>query len=149
MNSPLNLKVDRRLVLAGAVAVFLLAGFILVAMRNNNQALISSNIDNSQATGQPAVSEKRVDPGQLSYDYSTKSTKILADFFSAQQSGAEIGAVAKKAQADLLGLSLPGEYRQKHLNEVLKLGEIIDLVASGKTADLDKLVNELKTIASQ
>lgn len=139
-----DLKIDRKIILAVAVAVFIFAGIILIAIRSNKPAATAD-----QLYGQTAIPEQKIDTVKLSNEYQIKSAQILADFFGAYQTGGDIAAAAKTAQQDLLNLSLPGEFKQRHLSEVLMLGEIAELSSAGNASALAAKVNELKAIAAQ
>lgn len=139
-----DLKIDRKMILAAAVAVFVFAGIILFATRSNKPLI---NAD--QPSEQAAAPEQKINPVQLAEEYQIKSAKISDDFFAAYQAGGDVAAAAKSAQQALLNLSLPAEFKQKHLLEVLKLGEIAELSQAGKTAGLAEKVSELKALISQ
>ena len=54
----------------------------------------------------------------------------------------------KRLLQPLLSLSLPAEFKQKHLSEVLLLGEIKDAAAADDAAKLNSAISQLKQAAA-
>ncbi len=124
------------LVVAVIILAVLLKYFIFTGIRQtvgNNQSL-----------------QRTVDPVQLSETYKAQSSKIISDFLEASgNNGTGIGLLALQAQQKMLALSLPVQFKQKHLAEVLLLGEISDLSASGHNDQAVAKVDELRRIFTQ
>jgi len=139
-----DLQIDRKMILAAAMAVFVFAGIILLAARSNKPPM-----DADHPLAQIAAPQPKIDPVRLADEYQDASAKILDEFFSAYQAEEDVAAAAKSAQQALLALILPGELKQKHLAEVLKLGEIAELSQAGKAAALKAKVSELSALAGQ
>jgi hypothetical protein len=98
--------------------------------------------DMSQIVSNNPLNQKVADSVKLSDDYQTKSTKILSDYLITTATTADLVTLSNNAQAELLNLTLPNEYKEKHLAEVLLLGEIADLAkAENETAAAKKITN--------
>lgn len=89
--------------------------------------------------------EEIIDLAKLEADYQIESDRIMIDYLAQiEVENADLIQLTEKAQADLLNLSLPAQFKERHLAEVLLLGEIADLAKKEKTALADKKIQELK-----
>lgn len=139
-----KIKTHYKIIIGFVVALALIAG--VTAWMFKYFEVFS---DMSQVVSKNPIQQQVVDLAKLSETYKLESAKIFSDFLvSAGESNADISSLAKQAQNGLLALSLPAEFRQKHLSEVLLLGEIAESAAAGKTEISAAKINELKTIAS-
>jgi len=106
--------------------------------------------DMSQVVNKNPIQQQAVNLVQLGETYKIDSAKIISDFLAASASGSsDVAVLAAQAQKALLSLTVPGELRQKHLSEVLLLGEIKDLAAAKSTVRLNSKINELKQVFNQ
>jgi len=127
--------------LVGSVLLFILA----------SQKLNRLSDDVKDNVGQtPIKIEKVVDQEALAQAYLEQSEKIINDYFSAVQAeGADLAGLSASAQTELLNLTLPASNKEKHLAQVLLLGEIADLERDNKhQMAIDKL-NKLKELSIQ
>lgn len=144
MNCSEKIKTHYRVII-GVIVGFILVGGLAAWLFKYFEVFS----DMSQVVSKNPIQQQVVDLAQLSETYKLESAKIISDFIaSAGESNVDISSLAKQAQKDLLALSLPAEFRQKHLSEVLLLGEIAESAAAGKTAISAAKINELKTIVS-
>jgi len=103
--------------------------------------------DMGQTVSKNPIQQQAVNMAQLSETYQAESARIISGFLAAAESGsADVAALASEAQKSMLALSLPPQYRQKHLSEVLLLGEIRDAAMSEQSAKASAKIAELKGI---
>lgn len=139
-----KIKTNYKIIVGSIVALVLIAGVSAWLFK-----YFEAFSDMSQVVSKNPIQQQVVDLAKLSETYKLESTKIVSDFLaSTEASNADIPALAKQAQNGLLALSLPAEFRQKHLSEVLLLGEIAESAAAGKAEASAAKINELKAMAS-
>lgn len=89
--------------------------------------------------------ETPVDPIKLENDYKAKSTEILSVYLAnADAKNQNLVSTTEQAQSALLNLSLPTQFKERHLAEVLLLGEITELAKAGNTIAVERKIKELK-----
>jgi len=144
MLSPVKIGMKARIAIGALLALLVAAGiWALAANRSNVQPLAGETAENTNSRGQ-------VDSVALSESYKAESDRIVADFLAAAQSGtAGVSDLASKAQKDLLALSLPAQFKAKHLAEVILLGKIADSAAAGKIKELESEINELRQVSAE
>lgn len=102
------------------------------------------------AASSPAVSLTPVDQSKLADDYKVASDKILAEYLSAvANEPTRLADLTDNARNYLLELTLPAEYKEKHLSEVLLLGEISEMSRSGKASEAQAKYLELKALINK
>ncbi|MFA6526605.1 MAG: hypothetical protein WCT26_04315 [Candidatus Buchananbacteria bacterium] len=139
-----KIKTHYKIIISFVVALALIAG--VTAWMFKYFEVFS---DMSQVVSKNPIQQQVVDLAKLSETYKLESSKIFSDFLvSVGESNADISSLAKQAQNSLLALSLPAEFRQKHLAEVLLLGEIAESAAAGKATISAAKINELKAMVS-
>lgn len=136
-----------RIVIGGLIALALIGGGWY--FWRQYFAVVS---DMKQVVNQSPISPKTdavtaVDSAKLNKDYLVQSSKVITDYLAvANSANVDLPALSQTAQADLLNLTLPAQYRAKHLAEVLLLGEIADLMVSGNPKTATKKIADLKEI---
>lgn len=147
MLNPPQLATRHKIMIFASAGLILVGGSAFFAVRYFQTM---PGVGPSQ-TGNLATPAKAdyIDLAQLSAVYQAESAKILSEFLAgADGNSPAIGISAKQAQEKMLALSLPAQYRQKHLAEVLILGEIAVLSEQGATAELNSKISELKQLAT-
>lgn len=86
-----------------------------------------------------------IDLAKLETDYLTRSSEILSDYLAiADVKDPNLTTTTEQAQSALLNLSLPTAYKERHLAEILLLGEISTLSKNNKTTATNNKIQELK-----
>lgn len=140
MFCPPKIKIDHKIIIGALIGLAVIGGLGAWLMR-----YFEAFSDVSQVANKNPNQKQAADLAQLSEDYLTASARIISDFLTAAESNpANAGALAQQAQKSLLALSLPAQFQQKHLSEVLLLGKIIDSAAAGQTAIVAEKISELR-----
>lgn len=100
-------------------------------------------------TEAPVADMQAIDPQKLDADYRVKTKAIVAEVTSAVEApAAEGSSLAGKAKNELLGLTVPSQFKELHLNLVLASDSLIKFFQSGaqaeKLASID-LIKQAKT----
>lgn len=139
----LGIKTNYKLIVGILIGLAVIGGILAAAMK-----YFQAFSDMSQVADKNPIQRQAVDLARLSESYKAESAKIISDFLSASASGgSDIAALAAQAQNGLLSLTVSGESRQKHLSEVLLLGEINSMATAGDdAAGLSAKISELARI---
>lgn len=136
-----------RIIIGGLIGLTLISGGWYFLHRyfdvvSDIRLVVNNNPISPQTTVVTAV-----DTAKLNEEYLAQSSKIITGYLAvASSTNADLPTISKTAQTDLLNLTLPKQYRAKHLAEVLLLGEIADLALSGNPKTATKKIADLKEI---
>jgi len=145
MNITEKITTGHKIMIGCIIALFCIGGIWLLINK-----YMQAVADVSQVVNKNPIGQKAVDLAKVEGDYLSKSTKILDDYFLAVDSGqADIIGLSKKAQTDLLNLTLTAQYKEKHLAEVLLLGGIVELAQAGNQTAISKKLKDLKDLSQK
>ncbi len=135
----------------GAVIAIALIAFLIIwawgPFRNSASPAMPIAADAGSDSGSVI---KAIDQAKLAADYKAASDKIFAEYIAAVSADPKkIASLSSGAKNALLGLTLPSEYKDRHLSEVILLGEIASLSQSGKTSEAEAKLSQLKAIINQ
>ncbi len=110
----------------------------LVVISDVNQLVVKNPI---------LATQKPIDVERLNEDYLSQSSQIITEYLAvASSTNPNLAVLSHTAQASLLNLTLPAQYKARHLAEVLLLGEIADLISNGNPKNADKKINDLRQL---
>jgi hypothetical protein len=138
------LKTSHKLIIiiTFALLAIFFVGFLFFQFTKGSAKL--SQVADHKAVIKPSI-ETPVDPIKLESDYKTKSNEILSEYLrDADENNQNLATTTEQAQSALLNLSLPPQYKERHLAEVLLLGEIAELAKSGNTVAVERKIKELR-----
>jgi|GEM_PF-2488225 len=147
MDDQLKTKpVSKLLFVSLAVVLFLASSFVAFFLANN----LSRNLAANKLIDQTQIQAPTVDLAKLKQDYEQQSVQILRDYLAQTNlSGMALVQASRQAQQDLLNLTLPAEYKNLHLQEVLLLGEIADLAQANNAASAAAKLDQLRQLANE
>lgn len=113
-----------------AAVIVLIGGLTLLLLYYGRTASVAPVAVNQEAS-KPAV-----DPQKLEADYRVKAKAIVAEVAGAAESPvAEGTSLAGKARTELLGLTVPGKFKDLHRELVMASDKLLNFFKSGAEAE--------------
>lgn len=135
-------------IILALIILFVISVFLFISASKKIDGIKNDVKDNVRQT--PIKIEQAVDQEVLKTEYLKKSQDILNDYFLAtEQVNSNLADLSASAQSELLNLTLPVAYKEKHLAQVLLLGEIADLEHEGKHQLALNKLNQLKELTTK
>ncbi len=136
------------IIIFGLIALSVISIFLFISASKKIDGIRSDVKDNINQT--PIKIEQAVDQEVLTAEYLKKSQDILNSYFSTiEKDDANLANLSASTQSELLNLTLPFSQKEKHLAQVLLLGEIADLENEGKHQSALNKLNQLKELTAK
>jgi hypothetical protein len=149
MDEETQIKSNQKIIIGFLVAVLVVFGLWWVAEKYFGLSVDLNDQSRPVLSNSAKQPEPAVDLAKLAEDYQTKSAKIFNGYFSGLGATNEnLVSLSLVAQDQLLNLNLPVEFKEKHLAEVLLLGEIAEAAQSGQTDSALGKLEELKKLVN-